>query len=120
MAKMKVNFVSGLTVDSVVVTILDNSKKDTLFQESYFYGENASYNRGFEKIAKRDHETAERCGWKGVYPLKPFIGDILRDLIETYYIGNDDIEYTGYNVYAGRTLTDKEVQKRVNAIAEEV
>lgn len=119
MAKMKVNFVSGISRDNVVVTILDDSKENILFHQSYFYGENASRNRVFEEIARRDHGQAERCGWKDVYPLKPFIGDILRDLIETYYIGNGDIEYAGYNAYAGRLLTVEEVKKIVDAIAEE-
>lgn len=119
MAKMKVNFVNGVSADNVYVQIFDDAGGQIL-QEEYSYGYNASRTRVFENIARRDHDNAEKYGWSNYYPLKPFIGDILRDLIETYYIGNDDIEYGGYLIYSGRPMTKEEVQKMVDAIAEEV
>lgn len=119
MAKMKVNFVNGISADRVYIQIF-NDAGELLLKEEYLYGYNASHTRIFENIARRDHDNAERCGWSNCYPLKPFIGDILRDLIETYYIGNDDIEYDGYLTYSGRPMTKEEVQKIVDAIAEEV
>ena len=119
MAKMKVNFISGISGDSVVIKIFDDFDKNILFQERYYYGENASCNRKFEEIARRNHEQSEKYGWTNTYPLKPFIGDIIRDLIEAYYIENN-IEYTGYNVFTNKELTTEEIQKIVDAIAEEL
>ena len=119
MAKMKVNFINGTSADNVYVQIFDDAGGQIL-QEEYSYGYNASRTRVFEDIARRDHDRAEKYGWSNYYPLKPFIGDILKDLIETYYIGNDDIEYGGYLIYAGRPMTKEEIQKTVDAIVEEV
>lgn len=118
MAKMSVRFIVGLNGDRVQVKISEGDK--CIFEEDYSYGYNASYNRMFAEIAAKDHEDAIKYGWRSIYPLKPFIGDILKDLIETHYIGNDDIEYSGYYVLAGREATPEEVQKKVDAIADEV
>ena len=98
--KMKVRFVSGISGDGVRVRVLEGEK--VVFQKEYAYGYNASYSR--------DWETAE----------KPFIGEILRVLIEDHLIGNDDIEYSGHYVFAGREMTPEEVQKLVDKIADEV
>lgn len=118
MAKMLVRFIVGLNGDRVQVKISEGDQ--CIFEEDYSYGYNASYNRMFAEIAAKDHEDAIKYGWRGIYPLKPFIGDILKDLIETHYISNDDIEYSGYYVLAGREATPEEVQKTVDKIADEV
>ena len=116
--RMYVHFVIGLNGDRVEVRIQEDAVE--VFKQSYAYGYNASYNRKFARLAELEREDAIKYNWKGVYILKPFIGDILNDLIETYYIGNDDIEYSGYYVFAGRAATPVEVQKLVDAIADEV
>ena len=116
--KMKVQFISGISCDRVQVKIQEGDKY--IFQEDYEYGYNASHSRAFAEIAERDHENAIKYGWRGIYPLKPFIGDILRNIIEDNLIGNNDLEYSGYNVFAGRSMTAEEVQKLVDKIADEV
>ena len=118
MAKMSVRFIVGLNGDRVQVKISEDDK--CIFQEDYSYGYNASYNRMFAEIAAKDHEDAIKYGWRSIYSLKPFKKKKKKELIETYYIGNDDIEYSGYYVLAGREATPEEVQKKVDAIADEV
>lgn len=118
MKKMTVRFIVGMSGDRVQVKIQEGDQY--IFQEDYSYGYNASYNRFFADLAAEDHENAIKYGWRGIYPLKPFIGDILKDLIEDNFIGNDDIEYSGYYVLAGREMTAEEVQEKVDKIADEV
>ena len=116
--RMYVHFVVGLNGDRVEVTIKGDAVE--VFKHGYAYGYNASYNRQFARLAEVEYENAIKYKWKGPRILKPFIGDILKDLIETHYIGNDDIEYSGYYVLAGRAATPEEVQKWVDKIADEV
>ena len=119
MATMSVRFIEGISRDKVEVVIKDGQQ--VLHNQTYSYGYDASYNRANADIATRKHEEAKKYGWTSpYYCLKPFIGDILKDLIETYYIGNQDIEYTGYNVFANRALTSEEIKEIVDKIAEEV
>jgi hypothetical protein len=115
---MKVRFISGINGDRVEVKITDGTQK--LYTHAYSYGYNASHNRMFAAMAQADVENAKKYNWKTPYILKPFIGDILKDLAETYYIGNEDIEYSGYYVFAGREATPEEVQKQVDKIAKEM
>ena len=119
MATMKVRFVSGIGGDKVEVTVKDGEQ--VLHSQTYSYGDNASYNRLNAEIAASQYARAQKNGWTSrYYCLKPFIGDILKDLIETHYIGNDDIEYSGYYVFANREATPEEGQHLVDKIADEV
>ncbi len=117
MAKMNVHFICGISGDRVVVTIVNGEKTIT---DEYIYGVNASRNREIAEYAQKDYEDSIKYKWKSGYHCpKPFIGDILHDLIETYYIGNDDIIYSGYFVLSDRSMTEAEVQRIVDRIAEE-
>lgn len=108
MMTMKVHFIVGMSGDRVKINISD------IFQEEYAYGYNASYNRLNARMAEIDHENAIKYGWKSSYPLKPFIGDILKELQETY--NPEEIEYTGFYVFANREMTEDEVQSVLKRI----
>lgn len=108
MTVMKVCFIKGINGDSVKVTISD------IFREEYVYGYNASHSRAFAEIAERDHENAIKYSWKNSYPLKPFIGDILKKLQEIYKV--DKIEYSGFCVFTNEELTEENVQSILNRI----
>ena len=116
--RMYVHFVAGLNGDRVEVTIKEDAVE--VFKHSYAYGYNASRNRQFARLAEAEYEDAIKYKWKGPHILKPFIGDILKDLIETHYIGNDDIEYSGYYVLGGCAAPPEAVQRWVDEIADEV
>ena len=108
MATMKVCFITGMSGDRVKVTIPD------AFREEYAYGYNVSYSRLNARMAQIDHENAIKYGWKNPYPLKPFIGDILKELQETYKV--DKVEYEGFCVFANEELTEEEVQSILKRI----
>ena len=104
MATMKVRFVSGIGGDKVEVTVKDGEQ--VLHNQTYSYGDNASYNRLNAEIAASQYARAQKNGWTSrYYCLKPFIGDI---------------EYSGYYVFANREATPEEVQHLVDKIADEV
>lgn len=119
MAKMDVRFISGINSDRVEAKIF--TEDGTIDKKEFIYGLNASYNRKNAEYAQHDYENALKYGWDiGLWHMpKPFVGDLLHDLIETYYVGNEDITYSGYMVYPQRDMTPEEVQKRVDEIAEE-
>ena len=111
MMTMKVHFIVGMSGDRVKIDI------PNIFQEEFAYGYNASYNRLNARMAEIDHENAIKYGWKNPYPLKPFIGDILKELQETYKV--DKVEYDGFCVFANEQLTEEEVQSIIKRIEKE-
>ena len=117
MLKMTIKFIAGLEGDRVEVKILEDNQ--ITFQQEYIYGCNASYNRMFAKFAEEDHHNAIKYKWTGSYPLKPFIGDIFETLINIHHIEHQNIECSGYYVFAGRAATKEELEKTINRIKQE-
>lgn len=111
MAKIHIHFISGICDDRVKITIND------LLVLEYAYGYNASYNREFAKYAEQDIESAKKYDWKGTYTSKPFIGDILDELMEKYQ--PDEIVYSGHCVFPQRKMTGKEIQEKIARIEKE-
>lgn len=99
---MEVCFITGINGDRVKITIPNT------FQEEYIYGYNASYNRLNAQMAQVDHENAIKYGWQRTYLLKPFIGDILKELKETYKVNK--IKYEGFCIFTNKKLDEKEIQ----------
>ena len=46
----------------------------------------SSHFYSIERNAKIDNENAIKYNWKGFFPLKPYIGDIFKDLIKIHSI----------------------------------
>ena len=114
---MYVDFISGINSDEVKVTVVDCGKQ--VFSEMYNFGYNASYNRQNAEYAHNEVLNAEKFGWSPRRE-KPFIGDILKDIVETYNVGNNEIKYSGKNTFKGTNMSDAEVQNIVDKILEEV
>lgn len=93
---MKICFWDGINADQIKVEISDGNKIALL--ETYTAG--------------RDFSNSN--------PNLPTAGDIMRDLVETYRIENDQIEYSGFNVFMGKPFSDKYLEKRINDLIEEV
>lgn len=83
---------------------------------TYTYGYNCSRNRKFARFAEQDHEDAIKYNWKGSYPLKPFIGDILEEVCPDWRTAR----WTGVNIFAGRPLRLEEIRKIKKEIEEEL
>ena len=118
MPKMNIRYIMGLNSDRVEVKIYDN--ENSIFEHTYYLGYDSSSCREYVEYAKQDYENSKKYGWKTIYCLKPYIGDILKDLVETNYINNGDIIYSGYNVFARKELKKLEVDKIFKNLLKEI
>ena len=96
---MRIHYIAGINSDRVQVSI--ENQKEKLFSEEYAFGYNASSSRKNAEYSRKDHEDAIKYGWKPAHPFKPFIGDILNELKEKFQINEQDIVFTGHNVFTG-------------------
>ena len=96
--KLLVRFICGINGDRVEVAVT-SPKDEVLFKKELIYGVNVSSSRK-----------------NAAY--KPFIGEVLMDIVETYFI--NDIIYSGYFVFCNEEMTKDEVEQIVNNIIKEV
>lgn len=96
--KLLVRFICGINGDRVEATVI-NPKNEVLLKKELIYGVNVSNSRK-----------------NAVY--KPFIGEVLMDIVETYFI--NDITYSGYYVFSDKEMTKDGIERRVNAILKEL
>ena len=116
--KISVRYVSGMACDYVNVEVTDGGK--VVEKKSYTYGRNASYNRKIANWEKQEHDNSIKYGWERVYPLKPYIGDLLMEIFNKYGIAKEDAEYSGFYVFIGREATEEEVKKIYNDLFAEL
>jgi len=103
----KIRFVSGIGGDRVEVQIFEDGKE--VDGGIYSYGYNASHNRTFEKMAQIDYENSIKYNWGHDYQLRPYIGDILVELLGKYGLTKEEAEYSGYYVFPQREANEEEV-----------
>lgn len=116
--QIKIHFIAGINGDRVVVTGID---KDTQWEKEYSYGYNASYNRSNAEYAQTDYEDSLKYGWNSCWHCpKPYIGDILTDLLAQYNMTKDDAEYSGYYVFPQRAATEEEIKDIIKRLYAEV
>ena len=96
--KMHIRFICGINGDRVEVTVI-NPKDEVLLKKELIYGINVSSSRK-----------------NAAY--KPFIGEVLMDIIETYFI--NDIIYSGYFAFCNEKMTKDEVEQIVNSIIKKI
>ena len=118
MPKMNIRYIMGLNSNRVEVKIYDN--ENLVFKRTYYLGYDSSSCKKYAEYARQDYENAKKYGWKTTYYLKPYIGDVLMDLVETNYINNEDIAYSGYNVFARKELEKLEVDKIFKNLFKEI
>lgn len=108
---MVITVQSGLNSDGFDVDIFKNDKK--VFHNDYRYGYNASYDPKYAKYAEDDYNNAKKYGWdSSYYTLKPYVTDIVKDLMQKYNLDLDDIVLIpGKNVFKGDYVNDKDVQR---------
>lgn len=105
---------SGLNADGCTIEIKKGN--NSLFKQKYSYGYNASYNRRYARYAQQDYDNANKYGWSSGYTLKPYIGDIITELCDKYYIDKNDIVFkSGKNVFTGGNVSDKKVSEFINS-----
>lgn len=96
---MRIHYIAGINSDRVQVTIENQEEK--VFSQEWAFGYNASSSRENAEYSRKDHENAIKYGWKTAHPFKPFIGDILNELKESFQIDEQSIVFTGHNVFTG-------------------
>ena len=97
--KLLVRFICGINGDRVEATVI-NPKDEVLLKKELIYGVNVSNSR------------------KNAAYNKPFIGEVLMDIVEAYFI--NDITYSGYYIFSDKEMTEDDIEKRVNAILREL
>lgn len=97
--KLLVRFICGINSDRVEVTVI-NPKDEVLLKKELIYGVNVSSSR------------------KNAASYKPFIGEVLMDIVETYFI--NDIIYSGYFAFCNEEMIKDEVEQIVNSIIKEI
>ena len=108
--KIKIHYICGINGDRVEVSGIENEKP--IWKKEFSYGYNASYCRDHAEYAKKDYENSLKYGWKSFgHCLKPYIGDILTDLLA---------EYSAYYVFPQREATEDELQEIVKRLYAEI
>lgn len=118
---MRIKFLDRVYGDRVRVYIYDKYN-ELIFDKTYDYGLNASYSRENAAKAAKDYAMAIENKWptNSYYNLKPFIGDILVDLIDAFNIKDDDITYAGFHCFTKTPYTDEEIAKTLDDIVKEI
>ena len=111
--KLKLHYIEGINGNRLEVSY----GNVTLH---HAFGFTCSSTRENAKYAEKDHLDSIKYKWTTCHPLKPYIGDILKDFVETNYIDAEDIEYSGYNVFAGREMTKEEVKETFDRLFSEI
>ena len=115
--KILVRFICGINGDRVEVKVV-NSENIVLLDKELIYGVNVSNSRKDAIYSLQECQDAIKYNWSTPRVYKPFIGEVLMDIVETYFINN--IIYSGYYVFSNREMTKDEVEQIVNNIIKEV
>ena len=115
--KMLVRFICGINGDRVEVKVV-NSENIVLLDKELIYGVNVSNSRKDAIYSLQECQDAIKYNWSTPRVYRPFIGEVLMDIVETYFINN--IIYSGYFVFSNREMTKDEVEQIVNNIIKEV
>ena len=115
--KILVRFICGINGDRVEVKVV-NSENIVLLDKELIYGVNVSNSRKDAIYSLQECQDAIKYNWSTPRVYKPFIGEVLMDIVETYFINN--IIYSGYFVFSNREMTKDEVEQIVNNIIKEV
>ena len=85
--KMLVRFICGINGDRVEVKVV-NSENIVLLDKELIYGVNVSNSRKDATYSLQECQDAIKYNWSTPRVYRPFIGEVLMDIIETYFINN--------------------------------
>ena len=115
--KLLVRFICGINGDRVEATVI-NPKGEVLLKKELIYGVNVSSSRKNAEYSLQECQDAIKYNWSTPRAYKPFIGEVLMDIVETHFI--NDITYSGYYVFSNKEMTEDDIERRVNAILKEL
>ena len=109
---MHMHYIAGINSDRIQVTIENQTNR--VFSQEYAFGYNISSSRENAEYSRKDHEDAIKYGWTTAHPFMPFIGDVLNELKENFQIDEQDIVFTGHNVFTGNDFDSAEIKQLSN------
>lgn len=98
---------SHANVDGFDVRIQDEDE-NKIFEHQYVYGYDASHSKEWAEKAHKDHEDSIKYKWSNKYDEKPFVTDILVELVNKNNV-ETIIVTTGKYVFSGKPMTDADV-----------
>ena len=115
--KLLVKFICGINGDRVEATVI-SPKDEVLLKRELIYGVNVSNSRKNAEYSLQECQDAIKYNWSTPRVYKPFIGEVLMDIVETYFVNN--ITYSGYYVFSDKEMTEDGIKRRINAILKEL
>ena len=115
--KLLIRFICGINSNRVEATVI-NPKDEVLLKKELIYGVNVSSSRKNAEYSLQECQDAIKYNWSTPRAYKPFIGEVLMDIVETHFI--NDITYSGYYVFSNKEMTEDDIERRVNAILKEL
>lgn len=103
---------SYANVDGFDVRIQDEDK-NKIFEHQYGYGYDASYSRANAEAAHKDVENSIKYKWQNKYSEKPFVTDILVELVNKYNI-EKIIVTAGKYAFSGKPMSSDDVDQFIN------
>ena len=100
---------SHANVDGFNVRIQDEDE-NKIFEHQYAYGYDASHSREWAEKAHKDHENSIKYKWENKYDEKPFVTDILVELVNKHNV-EKIIVTAGKYVFSGKPMTDGDVDQ---------
>ena len=109
---MRVITQSHVNADGFDVRIQDEDE-NKLFEHQYMYGYDASYSRANAEAARRDVENSIKYKWQNKYSEKPFVTDILVELVNKYDV-EKIIVTAGKYVFSGQPMSSGDVDQFIS------
>lgn len=98
---------SHANVDGFDIRIQDEDE-NKIFEHQYTYGYDASHSKELAEKAHKDHEDSIKYNWSNEYDEKPFVTDILVELVNKNNV-EKIIVTAGKYVFSGKPMTDMNV-----------
>lgn len=99
---------SHANVDGFDVRIQDEDE-NKIFEHQYVYGYDASHSREWAEKAHKDVENSIKYNWQNKYSEKPFVTDILVELVNKNNV-EKIIVTAGKYVFSGKPMSDSDVE----------
>lgn len=99
---------SGINADGFDVEVWKDNK--CVYNESYSYGYNVSYNRAHAEQAQRDVDNAKKYKWSHTPTARPYVADVIQDICNKYGVSVSDVEViAGKNSFKGQNVDNSDI-----------
>lgn len=100
---------SGLSAGGFILEVPGKFKKD------YAYGYDASLSREQAERSAKDVEIAKKNNWKSIPSEKPYVSDIIVNVMKEFNIDPENVNVTaGENTFKGTSVSRDKVQEFID------